>query len=150
MATKTEAASRAYAPFDEAVSTFNDAVKAGVKLQEEIGNWWSDALDQVGAGEQWQRKSKALFSEAIPVAQKNAEEWLKLAEQNYRRSMALFKKAWEVQPGDVGEMRAKSQELWEASLDLVRDNARAMAQANVKMMEIWGKLLRHGENGKAK
>jgi len=151
MATKTETASRVTGPFDEAVTTFNDAVKAGVKVQEEIGRWWSDAIEHAGAGEQWQKKSKAVLSEAIPAAQKNAEEWLKLVEQNYRRSLELFKKAWDVQPKDVADMRAKSQKLWEESLELVRDNAQAMAQANVKLMEVWGKVVRGGvENGKAK
>ena len=145
MATKTGGV------FDEAVATFNDAVKAGTKVQEEIGKWWSDALEQTGPAEQWQKKSKAVLSEAIPAAQKNAEEWLKLIEQNYKRSLGLFKKAWEVQPGDAADMRAKSQQLWEESLELVRDNAQAVAQANVKMMEVWQRVLRHGaENGKAK
>src|SRR5688572_156230 len=111
MATKTESAARACGPFDEAVANFNDAVKAGVKAQEEIGKWWSDALAQAGGGgEQWQKQSKAVFAEAIPAAQKNAEDWLKLVDQNYKRSLALFKKAWEVQPADAEEMRAKSQE----------------------------------------
>ena len=151
MASKAETSSRACGAFDEAVATFNDAVKAGVKAQEEIGKWWSDALDQAGAGEHWQKKSKAVLSEAIPAAQKNAEEWLKLVEQNYKRSLALFKKAWDVQPADAGEMRAKSQELWEESLELVRDNAQAMAQANAKFMELCGRVMRQGvENGKAK
>jgi len=151
MATKTESRTRAGGPFDEAVSSFNDAFKAGVKAQEEIGKWWSDALDQAGAGDRWQKQSKAIFGEAIPAAQKNAEEWLKLVEQNYKRSLVLFKKAWDVQPADAAEMREKSQKLWEESLGLVRDNAQAMAQANVKLMEVWGKVLRQGvENGKAK
>ena len=152
MATKTESAARACGPFDEAVATFNDAVKVGVKAQEEIGRWWSDALAQAGGGgEQWQKQSKAVFADAIPAAQKNAEEWLKLLDQNYKRSLALFKKAWEVQPADAAEMRAKSQQLWEASLELVRDNAQAMAQANVKMMEVWGRVMRQGApNGKSK
>jgi hypothetical protein len=151
MASKTESASRLSSPFDDAVATFNDTVKAGVKVQEEIGKWWSDALGQAGGGgEQWQKQSKAVFAEAIPAAQKNAEEWLKLVEQNYKRSLALFKKAWDVQPADAGEMRAKSLELWEASLELIRDNAQAMAQTNVKMMEVWGRVMRQAPNGKGK
>jgi hypothetical protein len=147
MATKTETV------FDGAVETFNDAVKAGVKVQEEIGKWWSDALEQAGPTEQWQKKSKAVLDEAIPAAQKNAQEWLKLVDQNYKRSLGLFKKAWEVQPGDPAAMREKSQQLWQESLELVRDNAQAVAQANVKLMEVWGRVLQNGaaaENGKSK
>ena len=152
-AVKNEA-SRVSALFDDAVSTFGDAVKAGVKVQEEIGKWWSDALEQAGGGgEQWQKKSRAILDHAIPAAQRNAQEWLKLVDQNYRRSLGLFRKAWEVQPTDPAEMRAKSQELWEESLELVRDNAKAVSEANVKLMEVWGRVLQNGaavENGKSK
>ena len=136
--------------FDQAVATFGDALKSGVKIQEEVGKWWSDAFEQAGPVTEWQKKSRALFSEAIPAAQKNAEEWLKLVEQNYRRSMALLKKAFETD-GDVTDLRAKTQKLWEESMELIRDNAQAMSQANLKMMEVWAGLLRVGAqagNGK--
>jgi hypothetical protein len=139
--------------FNEAAETFNEAVKAGLKVQEEIGKWWSDALEQAGPTEQWQKKSKAVFDETIPAAQKSAQEWIKLVDQNYKRSVGLFKKAWEVQPADPADMRAKSQELWEESLGLVRDNANAVAQANIKLMEVWGRVLQNGApvgNGKSK
>ena len=139
--------------FDEAVETFNEAVKAGVKVQDEIGKWWSDALEQAGAAEQWQKTSKAVFAEAIPAAQKSAQEWLKLVDQNYKRSLGLFKKAWDAQPADPVALRDKSQQLWQESLELVRDNAQAVAQANMKLMELWGRVLQNGaasENGKSK
>ena len=127
--------------FDQAVATFGDALKAGVKIQEEVGKWWSDALDQAGPVTEWQKKSRALVSEAIPAAQKNAEEWLKLVDQNYKRSMALLKKAFDTS-GDPTEVRAKTQQLWEESMELIRDNAQAMADANKKVLELWGGMLK--------
>jgi hypothetical protein len=127
--------------FDQAVSTFGDALKAGVKIQEEVGKWWSDALDQAGPVTDWQKKSRALVSDAIPAAQKNAEEWLKLVEQNYKRSMTLLKKAFETN-GDPTELRAKTQQLWEESMELIRDNAQAMADANKKVLELWAGMLK--------
>jgi hypothetical protein len=147
MAAKAEAAVSSM--FEDALQTYNDAVKAGVKVQEEVGKWWSDAIDHAGPAEEWQKKSKAVLSEAIPAAQKNAEEWLKLVEQNYKRSLALLKKAWETDT-DASTMRAKTQELWESSLELVRDNAQAIAQANMKMMEVWSGVLRNGAATTAK
>ena len=144
MATKT--ADRASGLFDQAVSTFGDAMKAGVKIQEEIGKWWSDALDQSGPAMEWQKRSRAIVQEAIPAAQKNAEEWLKLVEKNYHKSMALLKRAWETD-ADPKEIRAKTQELWEASLELVRENAQSMAETNMKMMEVWAGLLKKNMNG---
>jgi len=127
--------------FDQAVTTFGDALKAGVKIQEEVGKWWSDALEQAGPVTEWQKKSRAMVSEAIPAAQKNAEEWLKLVEQNYKRSMTLLKKAFETN-ADPAEIRAKTQQLWEESMELIRDNAQAMADANKKVLELWAGMLK--------
>ena len=143
MTAKTQT-NRAGEMFEDAMSTFNDAVRSGVKFQEEVGKWWSAALEQNNPFDDLQKKSKAIFSEAIPAAQKNAEEWLKLIEQNHKRSLALLKRACEAEATDPVSLRAKTQELWESSLELVRDNAQAIAQTNVKMMEVWAGVLRNG------
>ena len=127
--------------FDQAFATFGDALKSSVKIQEEVGKWWSDTLEQAGPVTDWQKKSRALVTEAIPAAQKNAEEWLKLVEQNYKRSITLLKKAFETN-ADPAEVRAKTQQLWEESMELIRDNAQAMADANKKMLELWAGMLK--------
>src|SRR5690349_17127582 len=91
--------------FDDAAASFNEAVKAGAKMQEEIGKWWTDALDKTQPGgfaavDDWQKKSKAVVAEAIPAAQKNAEAWLKLVDQNTKRGLGLLKKAFDAPPAD--------------------------------------------------
>jgi hypothetical protein len=149
MTAKTQT-NRAGEVFDDAVATFNDAIRSGVKLQEEVGKWWSDALDQKSPLDDWQKKSKTVLSEAIPAAQKSAEDWLKLIEQNHKRSLALLKQALETEPTDPASIRAKSQKLWESSLELLRDNAEAIAQTNVKMMEVWAGIIRNGCAGNGK
>jgi hypothetical protein len=59
--------------FDDAAASFNEAVKAGVKMQEEVGKWWADALDKAGpagfAVVDWQKKSIAVVAYAFPAAQ---------------------------------------------------------------------------------
>ena len=144
MAAKTEAA---VGLFDDALATFSEAVKAGVKVQEDIGKWWSDALEKAGPMDDWQKRGRAVVSEAIPAAQKNTEDWLKLLDHNYKKSMALLKKAFDAEPTGAAHVRAKAQEIWEESLVMVRDNAQAMAQANLKMMEVWAGMLRKGAVG---
>lgn len=134
--------------FDQAVQSFGDALKAGVKIQEDVAKWWSDVLDQGNAVNEFQKRSRAIVNEALPVAQRNAEEWLKVIEQNYRRGMELLKKAMNTEQGaNAADMRARSQELWEASIEAIRDSAQAMAQVNVKMMEQWADILRKNLNG---
>ena len=81
--------------FDQASQAFGEAMKAGVKVQEDIAKCWSEALESGGALTQWQTRSRAMFDEAIPATQRNVETWLKVVEQNYNRSMDLLKKAFE-------------------------------------------------------
>jgi hypothetical protein len=134
--------------FDQAVQTFGETLKAAVKGQEQIAGYWSDVLTKAGTGSDFQKKSRTFFADAIPAAQKNAEEWLRLVEQNYRRSIELLKKAYEA--GNVaasGDVQSKLQNLWEQSVELIKENTQAVTQANLKVMELWADVLR--QNGVA-
>lgn len=129
---------------DGAVSAFSDAMKAGVKAQEEMVNYWTHALDGGNPLGEWTRRSRQMFEEAVPAAQKQSQEFIKLVEQNYRRSVELLKKACDGQEGGVGEgVREKLRQLWEESVTIVKENAQTMAQANVKLMEVWTDLLKN-------
>ena len=138
---------------EDASSSFNEAVKSSMKMQEEVGKWWADALEKTGpagfVAEEWQKKSKAVVTEAIPAAQKNAEAWLKVVDQNTKRGLGLLKKAFDAPPADPAALRERTQDLWESSLELVRENTQAIAQANIKMLEVWAGLLQKAGNGKA-
>jgi len=135
--------SEAASVFEQAVQTFGDAIKAGVKIQEDVARWWTDVFDQAGAAQTWQKRSRAIVNETIPAVQKTAEEWLRVIEQNYRRSIELFKMAMDSEQTGAGTAaRNKNQELWEASLQFVRDSAQSLAQTNVKVMEQWSDILR--------
>src|SRR5438477_89022 len=57
--------------FDQAVHTFGDALKTGVRIQEEVGRLWTDAFDQTAPLQDWQKKGRAVFTEAIPNALKS-------------------------------------------------------------------------------
>jgi hypothetical protein len=136
---------------DTAVTAFGDAMKAGVKAQEEMSRSWSDAIFVGNPAGDWQKRSRQWFDESVPAAQKHTLEVLKLVEQNYRRSVDLLKKAVDTDHnGAVEGMREKLRALWEESVTVVKENTEAMAQANVKLMEAWTDLLRkHFEQGEA-
>lgn len=145
MNSKTEA--KLTGLFDQAVQTFGDAMKAGVKFQEEMSKLWTEMLDQSAPMQEWQKQSRALMGDAIPAAQKGVEQWMKLAQQNYQRSLELFRKAFENEQSNGGKaaaevMQNRTQDIWEASMEMVRGNAQAVAQANAKMMETWVEMLR--------
>lgn len=134
--------------FDQAVHTFGDAIKAGVKLQEDVTRWWGDALEKAGPVADFQKRSLLTVREAIPVAQKNAEEWLKVFENNYRKSMDLLKRAFEARDTDTAaDYQARLQEIWEGSLAMIREGAQTAAQTHVKMLELFADLLKKNLNG---
>lgn len=144
--------------FDQGVQTFGEALKAGVKMQEEAARWWSDALDQQGPVGEFQKQSKALVAEVLPVAQKSTEEWMKVWEQNYRRGLDLVRQAWNpggaaaaatTATGGADAAQARGQQVWESSMRLVRDSTQAAAAANVHMMEAWAGVLKKAANGHA-
>ena len=146
--TQTTADPRLAGMFDQGLQAFGDALKAGVKAQEEVARWWSDALHQNGPVQEWQKKSQSLVSDAFPAYQKNAQEWLKIVEQNYKRSLDLLRTALANEEGaEPADLQARTQKLWEASLGIVRENTQAMTQANLKLMETWSDLLRKASNG---
>lgn len=146
-----KAANEATQIFDSAVNAFGDTMKASIKAQEEMMKFWSGALQNSGALDEWNKRSKAVIDRTTPAVQKSAEEWIKLVEQNYKRSVDLLKKAVESDSGaSVGDVQARSQKVWQALLETVRDNAQATAQANVRMVELWADLLRKNmEQGEA-
>jgi polyhydroxyalkanoate synthesis regulator protein len=138
--------------FDSALRAYGDAMKAGVKMQEDVAKWWAGALENGGPIQDWQKRSRAILTETVPAAQKNAEEWLRLVEQNYRRSVELLKKAMQQAQSVYGadgaadaaeEARERTQELWRATIEMVQDNVTAMAQANGKMLELWSDMLKN-------
>lgn len=133
--------------FDQAIGTFGDAMKAGVKAQEEIVGWWNNAFDQAGQVQEWNQRSRAMFSEAIPAAQKNVEQWTKLVEQNYQRTLDLLKQTFEAENGNGNghghyDISAKTRKLWESSLELFRENTQAMAQTHMKALDLWSEFVR--------
>jgi len=147
MATAT-ATDKVSSMFDQAVQTFGDALKAGVKVQEQVTGWWTDALDQMSGGNDWQKKQRSILNDVIPAAQRSTEEWLKLVEQSYQRSVDMMKKAFTAQSAGASaqEAQAKAVEVWQSSLTMVKENAQAVAHVNAKVMELWADLLRKNLN----
>jgi hypothetical protein len=131
--------------FDQAAKSFGEALQAGVKAQEQVVGFWSDALNKTSAGD-YQEKARAAFAGTVPAAQKSAEEYLKLVDANYRKSLEALKKACETTCGYTpAEFQAKARALFEAAVDLVKDNTQALTQTNQRVFEAWAEVLR--QNG---
>lgn len=129
--------------YGQAMNNYEQALRTGLRLQEESGKWLTTMLDQATSPQDWQRWVKAMGDRFIPETQKHMEENLKFVEQNSRTGVDLLKKAFDAaQSTSVMEGQAKMLTFWGASLNAFRDNAQAATQANTKAIEMWVEFLR--------
>lgn len=128
---------------DQTMEQWGNAMKVGVKMQEEAARWLADAFGQFGSAQEWQKRTRAVLADAIPTAQKSADEYLRLFDQGYRTGMDLVKKAVSTSRSDTAaEAQEKAQELLEQYMATLRTNAQAMAEANLHAMESWADFVR--------
>lgn len=129
--------------FEQALKNYEQALKTGLKLQEESGKMVTDLLNQATSMEDWQKKVTAMTKDAIPTAQKRMNECVGLIEQNSKTSLDLLKKAVDatlVPPGP--EAQNRWMDLWESSLSNLRDNAKAITEINTKVVDTWLEFVR--------
>ena len=126
---------------EQAVKNCEQAMKNGLKLQEEASKWWNNMAGQTGSAQDWQKR----FSNATNVAtnftaaaQKRAEELLDLAEKNARAGVELTKKAADaMQAPTVAESQRKWMEFWTASVGVARSSSESMAQIGGRALDSW-------------
>lgn len=131
--------------FEQAMKSYEQALKTGVKMQEESAKVFSNLFNQSNTPQDWQKKMKSVADDFVPQTQKSVEEGLKLIEQTSKASVELLKKAVAAgQPVSATDAQAKILGLWEASLNAMRDTAVSVTQANNKAIESWVAYARKG------
>jgi hypothetical protein len=127
--------------FDQAIETFDSALRTGVRIQEEATKWWTDMINEADSLQELQMRTRVMMNEAMPAAQKSVDQAMKLIDRTYRTSLDLLKKAFETgQSESIYEAQMKTQELWEATLAALRTNAQAIVQVNAQAMESWAEF----------
>jgi len=135
--------------FHKAAETMDAALKTNAKFQEETMQWWAEMLGGSNSIQDWQKRAQTMASEAIPAAQKSAEEYMRAMDQTYRTGLDLLRKAFESgEFRSVEDLQGRIQSLWETTLGAMRTNTQAFIQANTKAMETWAELVRKGAESK--
>lgn len=123
--------------FEQAMKNFEQALKAGLKLQEESARLWTQLLNQAAPPDA-QKRWKALSEEFMTQTQKSLEEGVRVIEQNGRSSVDLLRKALAAaEPGSIQDAQSRLVGFWEGSLAALRDSALAVSQANARAAESW-------------
>lgn len=129
--------------FDQAIETFDSALKTGVRIQEEATRWWTDMLRESDTLQELQHRAQTMMMEALPTTQKNVDQYIKLLDKTYHTSIELLNKALQAsQSGSLSDAQQRIQEFWEATFAALRTNAQAIVQVNSKTMEAWSEMAR--------
>jgi len=129
--------------FEQAMKNYEQALKTGLKLQEQSTRWCVGLLNEAASPQDWQKRMKGLVDEIIPQTQKSVEESVKLMEKNSRTTLDLLKKAAAAaQSTSPQEAQAKFLSFWEASSGALRETAQTVAQANTRTLESWAEFVR--------
>ena len=111
--------------------------------------WWAEMMGGSNSIQDWQKRAQAMVVEAIPTAQKTAEEYVHAMDQAYRSGLDLLRKAFESgEFRSIEDLQVRIQSLWENTLGALRTNTQAFIQANTRAMESWAELVRKSADGK--
>ena len=126
---------------DAVLKNYEQAVRTGLKFQEEAGRMWSSMLNQGNLAGDWQKRVNdftGMANHFLPLAQKRLEDVMGLMEQNSRTSADLLKKAVDAAGTPaLAESQAKWMDFWTESLCAVRSNAEAVSEVSGRAIDSW-------------
>jgi hypothetical protein len=129
--------------FEKSASLFENALKAGVTVQQDSAKWFADTLRGLGVSQQWPSKNKAALETALAAAKKNVNEGVQLMSENVKASLDLLDKAFQARHTDSeAENRDRAREMWEGAVASLRKNTETMVQANARVIESWASIAR--------
>ncbi|MGN6370836.1 MAG: hypothetical protein ACTHN5_21490 [Phycisphaerae bacterium] len=124
--------------FGQVYGAFGETIKVALKAQEDAVKFWGQAVGK-------STPVQAVAGELIFTAEKNADEYIRLMENSYRRNADLLKKALHASGnGGTGNLEKQTREWWEASMEVARDNAQDLANTNLRVAQSWTEALRKG------
>jgi hypothetical protein len=127
--------------FQEAMRSYEKALKSGIQVQEESTNLWKDLLTKLGSPEEFQAKLESMTADAFPKARKRMEEFVETFNRTSNQTIDLFEKTLGVyQATSVPDAQRRMQDLIESSLAAVRVNVRSALNTNAKMIASWKEL----------
>ncbi|MDB6064108.1 MAG: hypothetical protein JWR26_316 [Pedosphaera sp.] len=131
--------------FDQAIKSYEQALRTGVRFQEDTARWWTNFLNQSSLTHEWQKQVNSVVSQAIPTAQRSMEESLRLIDQGSKTGLNLLKRAMDAPRTNVAsDVQSQVQELWQSSLNVMQSNMQSITQSQAKVMESWTEFVRKG------
>jgi hypothetical protein len=128
--------------FQEAMHSYEKALKSGIQLQEESMNLWKDLLTKLASPEEFQAKLASMTADAFPKARKRMEEFVETFNRTSNQTIDLFEKTLSVyQATSVPDAQRRMQGLIESSLAALRVNVHSALDTNAKIIADWKELV---------
>jgi hypothetical protein len=139
----TEATSKPFDEvFQEAMRSYEKALKSGIEVQEESVKLWKELLTKLGSPEDLQAKLESMTADAFPQARKRMEEFVETFNRMSNQTIDLFEKTVGVyQATSVTDAQRRVQDLIETSLNSVRVNVHSALNTNAKIIASWKDLV---------
>src|SRR5512138_2361509 len=98
------------------LKNYEQAMRMGLKMQEEAGRWWTSMFNQGSFAQEWQKRFNdvnGVASSLMPLTEKRMEEVINLMEKNTKAGAELMKKAVDAaQTPGAAESQAKWLDFW--------------------------------------
>lgn len=124
---------------DEAIKNYEQALRTGLKFQEEAWQSWCALVNRTPASPDWQKKYAQVFDTAnsiVPTIQKRLEETVELMEKNAKYGAELMKKAVDAaQTTAVGESQSKWVDYVKTSLEAAQYNVDSVMRINSRAID---------------
>ena len=129
-------------PFQEAMRSYEKALKSGIQLQEEPVNLWKDLLTRLGSPEEFQAKLESMRADAFPKARERMEDFVETFNRTSKQTIDLFEKTLSVyQATSVPEAQRRVHDLIESTLTALRSNVQSALNTDAKIITDWKELV---------
>ncbi len=125
--------------FQQAMGSFETALRTGMKLQEDSMHRCVEILRDVGSPLEWERTVPAKVSKAIAAMQQNLDQSIRFMNDNAQQTVDLMETALSIHRSN-GNGSEEDGDFWAYALNSMQTNAEIIRQANARVMESWSEL----------
>lgn len=139
--------------FEQAARLFESAMQAGIRIQEQSIRSMAEMTSRLGSPQDWQKQAQSVMDRGVSTLQQNADEALRMMQENAKTSLELLEKAFRARQGEpASETQNRVRETWETAIGSLRRNTEVMLQSNGRVLESWrdiARMMQGEKNGAA-
>jgi len=122
--------------FKNNVEAWNQAVSAGIKLQEQGTQMFNDTVGK--SMDQFFTQAEKFGNEVIPTFKKNVQRVQRTIDDQAKKGLDVVRQSFESAEASFdGGFADKTMDLWRSSFDAMRTGFDTMTKANAQMFDTW-------------